>query len=203
MLHFNDVLFSIFALMMVLSASMVIITINPIHSVLYLISVFFNATALLILLGFEFLGIILLIVYVGAIAILFLFVVMMLNIKLVELHQNLTRYIPIGLIIGVVLLIELIIAFELPLNNEPISPTGNSHNNITDWISDIITTPSTGINVLGQILYTNYSGWFLISALILLVAMIGAIVLTLNQRIGIKRQNLYSQLQVSSELQNF
>ncbi len=200
MIQISDILFSIFAILMIMSASMVIITINPVHSVLYLISVFFNATALLILLGFEFLGIILLIVYVGAIAILFLFVVMMLNIKLVELNQNLTRYIPIGLIIGFVLLIELIIAFELPLNNISLSSSTLA---VTDWVSEIITTPSTGINVLGQVLYTHFYGWFLLSGLILLVAMIGAIVLTLNQRIGIKRQNLYAQLHVSSELANF
>nr|AGE93592.1 NADH dehydrogenase subunit 6 [Capsaspora owczarzaki] len=196
----SNLIFSLFAITMIISASMVIITINPIHAVLYLISVFFNATGLLILLGFEFLGLILLIVYVGAIAILFLFVVMMLNIKLVELNQNLTRYLPIGLLIGIALLIELIIALQLPLNNVTLS---SNTNGLIEWMSQVISTPSTGINTLGNVLYTHYYQWFLISGLILLVAMVGAIVLTLNQRIGIKRQNLYSQLAVSADLNKF
>lgn len=193
----SNIIFCVIALTMIITGTMVIITKNPIHSVLYLITVFMNATILIILLGVEFLGLILLIVYVGAIAILFLFVVMMLNIKLVELNENITRYIPIGIIIGFALLVELIIALQLPLTNALQLETNFG---LKEWTSQVISMPSNGINTIGAVLYTQYYQWFILSGFILLVAMIGAIVLTINQRTGIKRQNLYSQLHASNNI---
>jgi NADH-quinone oxidoreductase subunit J len=170
---------------------MVIVAINPIHSVLFLILVFINASTLLILLEVEFLAITLIIVYVGAIAVLFLFVVMMLNIKIIVSNTNLLRYIPIGGIMVFIFLTELILIY----NNDFIAFYNiNNINdiNIIEWTNNI--NYITNIEALGNIIYTYYYDLFLISGFILLVAMNGAIVLTLHINNKIKRQQVFYQV---------
>lgn len=166
-----------------ISSLLVITSKNPIHSIFSLVLAFANVSILLILLGIEFLGLLFLIVYVGAIAILFLFVVMMLNIKLVELLDNTTRYIPIGILIGIIFLIELSLLL----------PTIDVQNtiNYTDYF---IILPFTNILLLAEYLYTDLYVYFLFASIILLVAMLAAIVLTLSHEINVKRQDLFVQI---------
>ena len=162
---------------------MVISSTNPVHSVLSLVLAFANLSILLLLLGLEFLPILFLIVYVGAIAILFLFVIMMLNIKLIEILDNATRYVPIGVIIGFVFFWEL----YLVINNTLISFPKNDNNNFIVYVK-------TNLNILAETLYTDYFTFLLLGSLILLVAMLGAIVLTITNETGIKRQDLFAQI---------
>ena len=174
--------FILFSTLLILSAVMVIASRNPVHSVLFLISAFFNAAALFILLGAEFLALILMIVYVGAVAVLFLFVVMMLDIDFVELKRGALQYLPLGVLIGGGLAIELgVVAFLVfgphMRNTMPHASTG------------LLTNTES----LGRILYTDYVYYFQTAGIILLVAMIGAIVLTLRQRVGVKRQSIRAQ----------
>jgi len=178
--------FYAFAGVAIASAVMVIASRNPVHSVLFLILAFFNAAGLFVLLGAEFLAMILVIVYVGAVAVLFLFVVMMLDINFVELRQGFLTYLPVGALIGLVLLVELVLVFGA----WTIAP-------------DIATafaapTPSiaqaTNTAALGALLYTRYIYVFQAAGLILLVAMIGAIVLTLRAREGVRRQKISRQI---------
>ena len=178
--------FYLFAAVLVVSSVMVISARNPVHSVLFLILGFFNAAGLMVLLGAEFIAFILVIVYVGAVAVLFLFVVMMLDINFVELRQGFLQYLPIGGLIGVVLLVEL--AFILA--SWTLAPSG-----VTKIASP--TPPVTEVTntaAIGRILYTEYVYLFQASGIILLVAMIGAIVLTLRSREGVKKQRIASQL---------
>ncbi|TIX89521.1 NADH-quinone oxidoreductase subunit J [Rhizobium sp. P44RR-XXIV] len=178
--------FYIFAFVAVASAFMVISARNPVHSVLFLILVFFNAAGLFLLMGAEFLAMILLVVYVGAVAVLFLFVVMMLDIDFSELRSGILEYAPIGALIGIILAAELIVV----IGGSVISPT----------IAKSIAMPipaiadRTNTAALGDVLYTNYVYFFEIAGLVLLVAMIGAIVLTLKHRTHIKRQNISQQV---------
>ncbi|MFK0163948.1 NADH-quinone oxidoreductase subunit J [Rhizobium sp. NPDC090279] len=178
--------FYIFAFVAVASAFMVISARNPVHSVLFLILVFFNAAGLFLLMGAEFLAMILLVVYVGAVAVLFLFVVMMLDIDFSELRAGILEYAPIGALIGVILAAELIVV----IGGSVISPT------IAKSVAMPIPAPATRTNTaaLGDVLYTNYVYFFEIAGLVLLVAMIGAIVLTLKHRTHIKRQNISQQV---------
>ncbi|MFT4002488.1 MAG: NADH-quinone oxidoreductase subunit J [Rhizobium sp.] len=178
--------FYIFAFVAVASAFMVISARNPVHSVLFLILVFFNAAGLFLLMGAEFLAMILLVVYVGAVAVLFLFVVMMLDIDFSELRAGILEYAPIGALIGVILAAELIVV----IGGSVISPT------IAKSVAMPIPAPGTRTNTaaLGDVLYTNYVYFFEIAGLVLLVAMIGAIVLTLKHRTHIKRQNIPQQV---------
>lgn len=174
--------FYVFAAITVLSGFMVISARNPVHSVLFLILAFFNSAALFLLLGAEFIAMILVIVYVGAVAVLFLFVVMMLDIDFEQLRAGAARYLPIGALIGTVLLAELLLVLlvkgvELPQTAGPVTPEG-----VTNTVA------------LGQILYTHYIYLFQAAGMILLVAMIGAIVLTLRTRPGVKRQNISAQV---------
>jgi NADH-quinone oxidoreductase subunit J len=173
------------AIVTVYSGLMVISSINPIHSVFYLVLAFINSSLLLIIMGVEFLSILFIIVYVGAIAILFLFVVMMLNIKLVEIMDNTTRYVPIGFIIGLIFLtlISSLIDLDLSLSN---------FNSILPY--EINSTNTLNIEAIGNILYTDYFIFFIIASFILLVAMIGAIILTIYHEEKIKRQDLFSQI---------
>jgi NADH-quinone oxidoreductase subunit J len=177
--------FYLFASIVVLSGAMVITARNPVHSVLWLILAFFNAAGLFVLLGAEFLAMILVIVYVGAVAVLFLFVVMMLDINFVELRQGFLRYLPIGLAIAGVLLLELlIIGGAWTLSADPVlfaAPTPEP--------ADV-----NNVRALGRLLYTDYVLVFQLSGLVLLVAMIGAIVLTHRERAGVKRQNVGAQV---------
>ncbi len=180
------VFFYLFAFMAVAAAFMVISARNPVHSVLYLILTFFNAAALFLLTGAEFLAMILLVVYVGAVAVLFLFVVMMLDVDFAELKQGALQYAPVGAVIGLILAAELIIvvggyAFSPQLAGKIAEPT-----------PDIAARHNTA--ALGDILYTDYLFHFQIAGMVLLVAMIGAIVLTLRHKPGVKRQSVAAQV---------
>ena len=176
----------IFASVAVGAGVMVISARNPVHSVLFLILAFFNAAGLFVLLGAEFIAMILVIVYVGAVAVLFLFVVMMLDINFVELRQGFLQYLPIGGLIGIVLLVEL--AFILA--SWTLAPAEMTK--ISAPTPPI--TEATNTVAIGRILYTDYVYLFQASGIILLVAMIGAIVLTLRNREGVKKQRIASQL---------
>jgi len=190
-MNISQTLFYLYSILAIISAIMVIAAINPIHSILFLILVFINASALLILLEVEFLAITFIIVYVGAIAVLFLFVVMMLNIKIVISNLSLLRYMPIGAIITILFLLEIILIF-----NYDFIPLFNINNindfNIIEWTSKI--EYITNIEAMGQLIYTYYYDLFIISGLILLVAMNGAIVLTLHINNNIKRQQVFFQI---------
>jgi len=187
----QTIAFYAFAAVTVAAGVMVISARNPVHSVLFLILAFFNAAGLFVLMGAEFIAMILVIVYVGAVAVLFLFVVMMLDINFVELRQGFLQYLPIGALVGLVLLAELVLIFGswvvAPDSAErAASPTP-------------VLTETTNTNALGQILYTDYVYLFQTAGLILLVAMIGAIVLTLRSREGVKRQRIGAQVSRSRE----
>lgn len=184
-------LFYFFSFFMLFSAILVIGSKNPVHSVLFLILVFCNAAGLLILLEVEFLAMIFLIVYVGAIAVLFLFVVMMLNIKLIELNENLILYLPIGAILAIIFLFEIFIIIDtdlIPLFSLNFADTLN----YIKWTSEI--TYTTNVARLGTLIYTHYFFLFIIASLILFVAMVGAIMLTLYKNTNLKRQVIYKQI---------
>ncbi|MBT5187552.1 MAG: NADH-quinone oxidoreductase subunit J [Kordiimonadaceae bacterium] len=178
--------FYVFATILVGSAVMVVFSKNPVHSVLFLILAFFNAAGLFVLLGAEFVAMILVIVYVGAVAVMFLFVVMMLDINYTELRKGVQDYLPIGLLIGFILLVEMVFIVG-----------GWS---MTDGIATTITSATppaneiTNTDAIGRILYTDYVYLFQLAGLILLVAMIGAIVLTHRKRPGVKKQNIGEQV---------
>jgi NADH-quinone oxidoreductase subunit J len=176
--------FYLFAIVAIASAMLVITSRNPVHSVLFLILCFFNAAGLFILLGAEFLAMILVVVYVGAVAVLFLFVVMMLDVDFAELREGMLNYLPIGGVIGLILLVELVLLGSTIV----VSPDMISHASAPSG-GDVSNTKA-----LGEILYTKYVFFFQTAGLILLVAMVGAIVLTLRHRIGIKRQNIATQV---------
>ncbi|MCB1590943.1 MAG: NADH-quinone oxidoreductase subunit J [Alphaproteobacteria bacterium] len=183
--------FYLFAGILVLSALMVITVRNPVHSVLFLILAFFNAAGLFIMLGAEFVGMILVIVYVGAVAVLFLFVVMMLDIKFHDIRKGSRQYVPIGLAIGGLLLFELYTLYgtwaeTLAMKANRAKPVEN--------MSEMSNT-----EMLGSIMYTDYVLAFQLAGLILLVAMIGAIVLTLRARPGVRKQNIGEQVSRKSE----
>jgi NADH-quinone oxidoreductase subunit J len=178
--------FYVFAIVAVASAFMVIAARNPVHSVLFLILTFVNASGLFILLGAEFLAMMLIVVYVGAVAVLFLFVVMMLDVDFVELRQGFLQYLPVGALVGVVFLVELLMV----LGAWAIGP----------GVPRTIAAPIPGVDVmtnteaLGLVLYTRYVYYFQAAGIVLLVAMIGAIVLTLRHRPDIKRQDVRAQM---------
>jgi NADH-quinone oxidoreductase subunit J len=178
--------FYLFAGVCVAAAFMVIAARNPVHSVLYLILAFVNAAGLFVLMGAEFLAMILIVVYVGAVAVLFLFVVMMLDVDFAELRQGFLTYVPIGALIGFVFLVELL----LVVGAWAIGP----------GIPRAITAPIppaeaySNTEALGLVLYTRYVYFFQIAGLVLLVSMIGAIVLTLRHKPGVKRQNIAAQV---------
>ena len=184
--------FFFFSIIAVLSALVVITAKNPVHSVLFLILSFVNAAALFVLLGAEFLAMILIVVYVGAVAVLFLFVVMMLDINFVKIREGFLKYLPLATILGIVLLTELIMVF---LSKKMISSSLVNYSNLPVF-SNIGNTRD-----LGAVLYTQYFYLFQISGIILLVAMIGSITLTLRQRKGVKKQNINSQINSSSRKQ--
>lgn len=175
--------FYLFSGITVASAFMVVTSRNPVHSVLFLILAFVNAAGLFLLLGAEFLAMLLVVVYVGAVAVLFLFVVMMLDVDFAEFRQGFLNYLPVGALVGLIFLVELLLV-------------------VGAWVIDpqIVKAPVAAIpanisntEALGQVLYTQYVYYFQAAGLVLLVAMIGAIVLTLRDRPGIKRQNIVAQ----------
>ena len=178
--------FYLFSAILLLSSLMVISTKNPVHSVLFLILAFLNAAGIFVILHAEFLAMILIIVYVGAVAVLFLFVVMMLDFKTSLGKDNILQYMPIGLLIGLVFIAELVIVLintRLDLSN--IQILSNPLDNFSD---------QSNTEAIGSILYTNYVLYFQLSGVILLVAMIGSIVLTLRDREGVKRQIVSEQV---------
>jgi NADH-quinone oxidoreductase subunit J len=176
--------FYLFSLVAVASALLVITSKNPVHSVLYLILCFFNAAGLFILMGAEFLAMILVVVYVGAVAVLFLFVVMMLDVDFVQLREGMLKYLPIGAMIGLLVLVELVMVFA-------------TWTMVPDALKSAavpVTSSVTNTQALGEVLYTKYFYFFQSAGLILLVAMIGAIVLTLRHKTGVKRQVIADQV---------
>jgi len=178
--------FYLFAAMTVASAFMVIASKNPVHSVLFLILAFFNSAALFVLLGAEFIAMILIVVYVGAVAVLFLFVVMMLDINFSELRQGFLNYLPIGALVGFILLFELI----LVVGGWQLSP--DALKVVAAPVSDLANLSNT--EQLGSLLYTRYAYLFQAAGMVLLVAMIGAIVLTHRKRPGVKKQVIADQV---------
>ena len=177
--------FYLFAGVAIASGLMVIGARNPVHSVLFLILAFVNAAGLFLLLGAEFLAMILIVVYVGAVAVLFLFVVMMLDINFTELRQGFLQYLPIGALVGLVLLAELV----LVVGAWTIGPMGAADVAVrTPNPSEVSNTAA-----LGRLIYTHYAYLFQAAGLVLLVAMIGAIVLTLRSREGVRRQSISVQ----------
>lgn len=185
MIDISTFLFYFWGISACFSGWNVITTKSPISSVFWLVLAFINAALLLLLIGIEFLPILFIIVYVGAIAILFLFVIMLLNIKLVELNQNSTRYLPVSSIIAIIFLSQLL-------------PTIPNYNNVLGISSSLIDFNDikilNNIQYIGTVLYTEYWLYFLLSSLILLVSMIGAIILCLSHESMIKRQDLFAQV---------
>lgn len=176
--------FYLFAFVLIAAATMVVTARNPVHSVLFLILGFFNAAALMLIAGAEFLAMILVIVYVGAVAVLFLFVVMMLDIDFAQLREGFQRYAPFGAVVGGILFLELLFVlgawqFSTDAADLRLSPTPGGASNT---------------EAIGRVLYTDYIYLFQISGLILLVAMIGAIVLTLRDRKSTRAQSVEAQL---------
>ncbi len=163
------------------SALMVVAARNPVHSVMYLILTFFSAAGLFVLMGAEFIALILVMVYVGAVAVLFLFVVMMLDVDFVEMKQGFLQYLPAGAIVALVLLAEMILVGAAYFAGEPTQVQAR-----TDGLSNI--------EAIGRVLYTDYAFFFEAAGFVLLVAMIGAIVLTLRKREGVRTQVAMDQM---------
>jgi NADH-quinone oxidoreductase subunit J len=180
------IMFYLFSAVAIASGVMVVSARNPVHSVLFLILAFFNAAGLFVLMGAEFLAMILVIVYVGAVAVLFLFVVMMLDIDFAQLRTGAMKYLPIGLVVGLVLFAELVFVFGSWV--------------IAPQVASVAAAPTpvasgfTNTRALGDLLYTRYFFPFQVAGMILLVAMIGAIVLTLRHRAGTRRQVISEQI---------
>lgn len=175
--------FYLFSTVTIASAFMVVASRNPVHSVLFLILAFVNASGLFLLLGAEFLAMLLIVVYVGAVAVLFLFVTMMLDVDFAEFRQGFLNYLPIGALVGLVFAVELLLVvgawvIDPQIVRAPVAPIPG---NLTNTAA------------LGQVLYTQYVYYFQAAGLVLLVAMIGAIVLTLRDRPGVKRQDIPTQ----------
>ena len=171
--------FYLFAGVMLTSGLMVVVSRNPVYSVLFLILAFFNAAGMFVLIGAEFLAMLLVVVYVGAVAVLFLFVVMMLDINFAEMRAGFQKYLPLGLVVGGILVFELVTVMY-----------GDAFSNTSSPVtSDIANTTQ-----LGGVLYTKYAFLFQIAGLILLVAMIGAISLTMRKRVGVRRQSIADQI---------
>ncbi|MGI9498675.1 MAG: NADH-quinone oxidoreductase subunit J [Geminicoccaceae bacterium] len=184
----QQLVFYLFSAVAIASGVMVISARNPVHSVLFLILAFFNAAALFVLIGAEFLAMVLVVVYVGAVAVLFMFVVMMLDINFVRLREGFMQYLPVGALIGVILLAELVLVF----GSWALSPTTAA--------LEQPTPPEIGnTEALGNLLYTDYFYLFQAAGLILLVAIIGAITLTLRQRPGVRRQDIGEQVHRSAK----
>ncbi len=186
---FAGLFFALFASICVASAFMVIAARNPVHSVLYLILAFVNASGLFVLMGAEFLAMILIVVYVGAVAVLFLFVVMMLDVDFASLRQGFLQYLPVGGLIGLILLVELVL----------VASTWTMSASMPKTAAAPIAKGVTNAEAIGQVLYTTYVVYFQAAGLILLIAMIGAIVLTLRHKTGVKRQNIADQVARSPE----
>jgi NADH-quinone oxidoreductase subunit J len=182
--------FYLFAGVCVASAVMVVVSRNPVHSVLFLILAFVNASGLFILMGAEFLGMVLIFVYVGAVVTLFLFVIMMLDVDFAELREGFIQYLPVGIVIGGIFLFELL----LTVGGWVINPT------VTKTITSPIPNNVSNTEALGLVIYTKYIHYFQLAGMVLLVAMIGAIVLTLRHKAYVKRQDINVQNARTPEL---
>lgn len=181
-----NLLFYVFSALMLLSGVVVISARNAVHSVLFLILAFFNAAGLFVLMGAEYVAMLLVIVYVGAVAVLFLFVVMMLNVAVVKQADRWKKHMPVGLVVGGILLTELILVFKAWVSSETV---------INNRLFPVANRDALGTaHALGDILYTNYLYAFQISGLILLVAMIGAITLCFRTRGGVRKQKTLTQV---------
>ena len=184
-----NILFYLFSFIMIASAFMVVLSRNTVHSVLFLILCFFNSAGIFLILGAEFLAFILVIVYVGAVAVLFLFVVMMLDVEFNSSNSPIISYLPVGMTIGFIILSELILVF-FTWKREYTKP---------DLTEVIVNNQYTNTETLGLVLYTENILFFQLAGLILLASMIGAIVLTVNHRPSAKRQNIVSQVNRDSK----
>ncbi len=182
--------FYLFAGITIFSAVMVVASKNSVHSVLFLILAFFNAAGLFVLLGAEFIAMLLVIVYVGAVAVLFLFVVMMLNVNFEELREGFQKYLGLGLMVATLIFAELILVVYWALKT-PAAVAAPEHSTAT--------TDVTNTHMIGNVLYTYYIYPFQLAGIILLVAMIGAITLTLRTRPGVRKQNISKQLARTKE----
>ena len=181
-----DFAFYLFAITVVTGGMMTVISKNPVHSVLWLILTFISSAGLFVLLGAEFVAMLLVIVYVGAVAVLFMFVTMMLDIDFSELRGEMAKYLPVGLLIGVVILMQLSIALGAwQFSDDALALRGA----VTPDMAEVHNTAA-----LGRLIYGEYILLFQLAGLILLVAMIGAIVLTMRHRTGIKRQSVMAQM---------
>ncbi|MGC2812373.1 MAG: NADH-quinone oxidoreductase subunit J [Bradyrhizobium sp.] len=182
--------FYLFAAVCVASAVMVIVSRNPVHSVLFLILAFVNAAGLFVLMGAEFLGMVLVFVYVGAVAVLFLFVIMMLDVDFAEMREGFIEYLPVGIVIGGIFLFELLLTVGVWVINPGVAKS----------ITAAIPANVSNTEALGLVLYTRYIHYFQIAGMVLLVAMIGAIVLTLRHKVSVKRQDINVQNARTPEL---
>ena len=182
--------FYLFSIILVGAAFMVVAGRNPVHSVLFLILAFFNAAALFVLLGAEFLAMILAVVYVGAVAVLFLFVIMMLDVDFAELREGFIQYLPFGIVIGGIFLFELLLTVGAWVINPTLAKT----------ITAPIPNNVSNTEALGLVLYTKYIHYFQLAGMVLLVAMVGAIVLTLRHKANVKRQDINVQNARTPEL---
>lgn len=207
-MEFIVILFYLFASLTVIASVLVVSARNPVHSVLWLIFAFFNSAGLFILLGAEMLAMLLVIVYVGAVAVLFLFVVMMLNVKTTS-KKGFKAYLPIGLLLATVLLVEMILVIQISDKDANIAKGSDlktlvtqaeipakAHDELASKFADrdMPVNKNTNAHQIGNVLYTDYILYFQTSGLILLVAMIGAIVLTLRHRDGVRRQVTSAQV---------
>ena len=200
-MNIEALLFYIFSSIAVVSGIMVISSRNPVHSVLFLVLVFCNAAGLLLLLETEFLAMLFLVVYVGAIAVLFLFVVMMLNVRVTELNESVLRYLPIGGLILLIFLFEVLSVINgdlVPFFSSNLFVFENDNFVLNESLNTVFWTnqinPTTNIEALGEVLYTYYVYCFIIASLILLVAMIGAILLTMRKRTNVRKQEIFDQV---------
>ncbi|MEZ8016652.1 MAG: NADH-quinone oxidoreductase subunit J [Ascidiaceihabitans sp.] len=176
--------FYLFAISVIAGGLFTVVSRNPVHSVLWLILSFLSAAGLFVLLGAEFVAMLLIIVYVGAVAVLFLFVVMMLDIDFAELKAEMAKYMPLALLIALIILMQLVMAFGAWESNAAVE----------SMLAQVTPTDRHNTEALGMILYDQYFLLFQLSGLILLVAMIGAIVLTLRHRTDVKRQDVITQM---------
>ena len=177
--------FYLLAAVTVTAGFLVITAKNPVHSVMFLILAFFTAAGLFVMLGAEFLAMLLVVVYVGAVAVLFLFVVMMLDVDFTQLREGFAQYLPIGLVVGGVLAVEMVLVAIT------VASRGAAGKNVAPAVPDV---GLPNAEAIGRVLYTDYIYFFQAAGLVLLVAMIGAIVLTLRHRPGVRRQNISDQV---------
>lgn len=199
-MNIEVLLFYILGSLALVSGGLVVSARNPMHSILYLVLVFCNSAGLLLLLETEFLAVLFLIVYVGAIAVLFLFVVMMLNIRITELKESVLRYIPIGGLVLIIFFLEVVSVINgdlVPffsfsnLSTESQSLLLPLDLHLVIWSNNI--NPTTNIEAIGELLYTYYFYAFIVASLILLVSMIGAILLTMRKQFNVRRQEVFDQ----------